>query len=61
MKVKLLRTVRNNAGSIMRKGSVVKAEKRYGGYTLTKNKRKKNGCIDCITRVPKDSFKIISK
>lgn len=40
-KAKLIRTIRNNAGDIFSKGSIVTCKKSYGGYTLTKIKRKK--------------------
>lgn len=58
MKVKLLRTIKNGFGDVFRKNSVVEAEKRYGGYHLTKNRRRKDGCVICVTRVQKEDFEL---
>lgn len=57
--VKLKRTLQNLQGDTMRKGSIVKAEKRYGGWELTKRRRqrKKYGLfIVSITKVKRHDF-----
>jgi hypothetical protein len=65
MMVKLKSTIRNLMGEVMRKGSIVYAEKMHRGFELTKRKRKKNKngflCVVSITRVKADSFKILSE
>lgn len=56
MKVKLLKTLKNLQGDVMRKGSIVYAEKRHRGFELTKRRRRKNGTVISITRVKSESF-----
>ena len=59
MLVKLLRTIKNQCGNTMRKGSIVLAEKMYGGYRLNKRRRQK-GLGVSITRVHGKDFEILS-
>ncbi len=64
-RVRLLRTIKNGGGDTFKKGTVVMAEKSYGGYRITKLRKKRRMVIgggewfytrDQVNRVSEKDF-----